>query len=52
MNVLETFWISASFDIFEAHLSSPSQSHVFAESTDQRVQQFTESISFDSRLYA
>ena len=52
MNVLAKFWIIAPFDIFEAPLSSPSQSHVFTERTDERVQKFTESISFDRRLYS
>ncbi len=32
-------------------MESPSRSGVFDAATDQRVQQFTESISFDSRLY-
>jgi len=33
-------------------LSSPSRSGVFAKATDCRVNQFTESVSFDHRLYA
>ncbi len=33
-------------------MTSPSRSGVFAASTDQRVDTFTESISFDRRLYA
>jgi argininosuccinate lyase len=33
-------------------LSSPSRSGVFAQSADRRVERFTESISFDKRLYA
>ncbi len=33
-------------------VTSPSRSGVFATSTDQRVDTFTESISFDRRLYA
>ncbi len=32
--------------------TSPSRSGVFDRSTDERVEQFTESISFDQRLYA
>lgn len=33
-------------------MASPSRSGVFAASTDQRVERFTESVSFDHRLYA
>lgn len=33
-------------------LSSPSRSGVFQQATDRRVERFTESISFDQRLYA
>lgn len=33
-------------------MSSPSRSGVFQEATDRRVERFTESISFDRRLYA
>jgi argininosuccinate lyase len=33
-------------------LTTPSRSAVFASSTDRRVEQFSESISFDQRLYA
>jgi argininosuccinate lyase len=33
-------------------LSSPSRSGVFSQAADRRVEQFTESISFDHRLYA
>jgi argininosuccinate lyase len=33
-------------------LSSPSRSGVFSKVTDRRVERFTESISFDHRLYA
>jgi len=33
------------------HLSSPSRSGVFDQAADDRVEQFTESISFDHRLY-
>ena len=36
----------------EATLASPSRSGVFEKATDRRVEQFTESISFDRRLYA
>jgi argininosuccinate lyase len=36
----------------EATLATPSRSGVFGTSTDRRVEQFTESISFDHRLYA
>lgn len=35
-----------------APLASPSRSGVFNKATDRRVQQFTESVSFDRRLYA
>ncbi|MCA9217337.1 MAG: hypothetical protein KDB27_29915, partial [Planctomycetales bacterium] len=31
---------------------SPSRSRVFDQAADQRVEKFTESISFDKRLYA
>lgn len=37
---------------FEADVSTPSRSGVFQQGTDQRVEQFTESISFDKRLFA
>ena len=33
-------------------VASPSRSGVFAKDTDSRVELFTESISFDARLYA
>ena len=33
-------------------LASPSRSGVFSKATDRRVERFTESISFDQRLYA
>ena len=33
-------------------MASPSRSGVFAKDTDSRVELFTESISFDARLYA
>ena len=33
-------------------MSSPSRSGVFQQATDRRVERFTESISFDQRLYA
>jgi argininosuccinate lyase len=33
-------------------LASPSRSGVFSKGTDRRVERFTESVSFDSRLYA
>ncbi len=33
-------------------MSSPSRSGVFSQQADRRVEQFTESISFDHRLYA
>src|SRR5256885_15726539 len=33
-------------------MSSPSRSGVFSQSADRRVERFTESISFDHRLYA
>ena len=33
-------------------MSSPSRSGVFAKATDCRVDEFTESVSFDQRLYA
>lgn len=33
-------------------MATPSRSGVFGSSTDRRVEQFTESISFDHRLYA
>ena len=33
-------------------LASPSRSGVFSKATDRRVEQFTESVSFDRRLYA
>ena len=33
-------------------MSSPSRSGVFQQATDRRVERFTESISFDHRLYA
>jgi len=33
-------------------LSSPSRSGVFSQQADSRVERFTESISFDHRLYA
>jgi len=33
-------------------LTSPSRSGVFQQATDRRVERFTESISFDQRLYA
>ena len=33
-------------------LASPSRSGVFSKATDRRVEQFTESVSFDHRLYA
>ena len=33
-------------------MASPSRSGVFAKETDSRVELFTESISFDARLYA
>ncbi|MEM7311615.1 MAG: argininosuccinate lyase [Planctomycetota bacterium] len=33
-------------------MSTPSRSGVFDHSTDRRVEQFTESVSFDRRLYA
>ena len=36
----------------EARVSSPSRSGVFHTATDRRVEQFTESVSFDRRLYA
>src|SRR4051812_44313872 len=36
----------------EPFLSSPSRSGVFSQNADTRVERFTESISFDHRLYA
>ena len=33
-------------------MATPSRSGVFGNATDRRVEQFTESISFDHRLYA
>jgi argininosuccinate lyase len=33
-------------------LATPSRSGVFSKATDRRVEQFTESVSFDHRLYA
>ena len=33
-------------------MTSPSRSGVFQQATDRRVERFTESISFDHRLYA
>src|SRR6476661_290897 len=33
-------------------MTSPSRSGVFSKATDSRVERFTESISFDHRLYA
>ena len=36
----------------ESSTASPSRSGVFAEATDGRVEQFTESISFDRRMFA
>ena len=33
-------------------VTSPSRSGVFGTSTDHRVEKFTESVSFDRRLYA
>lgn len=33
-------------------MASPSRSGVFSKGTDRRVERFTESVSFDSRLYA
>jgi argininosuccinate lyase len=36
----------------EDHRSSPSRSGVFREAADRRVERFTESVSFDRRLYA
>ena len=36
----------------ERCVTSPSRSGVFGTSTDQRVDRFTESVSFDQRLYA
>ncbi len=33
-------------------MASPSRSGVFRDSADRRVEAFTESISFDHRLYA
>lgn len=36
---------------FEAALTTPSRSGVFEQGTDPRVERFTESISFDKRLY-
>src|SRR5690606_29907415 len=35
-----------------ARLSTPSRSGVFSKATDRRVEQFSESVSFDHRLYA
>jgi argininosuccinate lyase len=37
---------------FEAPLASPARGGVFNKATDRRVVQFTESVSFDRRLYA
>ena len=36
----------------ERCVTSPSRSGVFGTSTDRRVEEFTESVSFDRRLYA
>ena len=36
----------------EDHQASPSRSGVFREAADRRVEEFTESVSFDRRLYA
>ena len=38
--------------IIEAIVATPSRSGVFQQATDQRVERFTESVSFDHRLFA